>query len=574
MTRFVLVLALCLPVAALAQPLRVLSTSPTPQTLTAAADTPIEITFDQALDAATVTDASVRVFGRWSGVTTGTLTVDGATVRFEPDAPFFAGEWVTVSVSRDVQTSGGTALEGYTYNFWIRTAPASMGLAEMAQLSTRRTGEGHIQSYGAYGGDLNGDGWSDLAIPNEISGDLRVFLNDGAGSYDDFVVHDLPGGSVPSTNEGSDFDSDGLMDIAIGNIGNDRVSVMLGDGEGGFREGASYEADTGVRGLCVLDLDNDGVSDLVTANRTAGTVTILRGVGDGTFEAPVPVETGTAGETACAAADANGDGFTDVFIGAYGSGEIVLLLSDGEGNLAVESTVQTGTDPWMLAVGDINGDGHVDVAASAAAFVSPFNVVVVPGDGAGGFGSIARYRFGSLSVAIDLGDVDGDGDLDMVSSNYLTSDFDLYENLGDGSFATPVSYSVSGAGSCAVFHDRDNDGDLDMTGIDEVDDILFFYDNPGATDTETGPDAAFSLALYPNPVQDVATLDLRLPSPDAVTVRVFDVLGREVAVLADDLAVTETHTLRWTTSDLSSGVYLVRVETGSQTLTRTLALTR
>ncbi|MEM1043909.1 MAG: FG-GAP-like repeat-containing protein [Bacteroidota bacterium] len=576
MTRHLLLLALCLPVAALAQPLRVLSTSPTPQALTADADTPIEVTFDQALDAATVTAASFRVFGRWSGPAVGTLAVEGPTVRFVPDAPFFAGEWVTVSVSRAVETAGGTPLEGYAYSFWIRTAPASMNLSEAGQLSTRLPREPRIQSYGAYGGDLDGDGWSDLAIPNEQSNDLRVFLNDGAGGYDGFVIHPLPNSSVPSTNEGGDFNGDGLTDLAVGNIGNDQVSVMIGDGEGGFSEGTGFEADSGVRGLCVLDLDGDGRDDLVTANRSAGTVTVLRGLGDGTFEDPVFVETGTDGETACAAADANGDGFTDVFIGAFGSGEITTLLSDGEGGLSVGSQVQTGTDPWMLAVGDLNGDGHVDVVSSAAAFSSPYNVVALLGDGAGGLGAPDRYRFGRFSVAIDLGDVDGDGDLDMVSSNFSSRDFDLFENLGDGSFAEPVSYAVSstGAGSCAVFHDRDNDGDLDMTGIDELDDILYFYENPGTTDAEAGPDAAFDLSLYPNPTGDQAALDLALPVSGAVTVRVLDALGRIVFARDAGVLGAGPHTLRVPTRGLVSGTYLVLVETAAGTVSRRLTLTR
>ncbi len=572
MRRLALLLALCLPVASFAQPLRVLDVSPTAHAVTAERTAPVSLTFDRAVDPATTTTASVRVFGRWSGPATGTLTVDDATVQFVPDAPFFAGETVTVSVSRAVRGTGGAELDhGYAWSFWTRTRAASLDLVETGQLSTRRPGEGLVRSYGAYGGDLDGDGWSDLAIPNEVANDLRVFLNDGTGGYGDFAIHALPSGSVPSTNEGGDFDGDGAIDLAVGNIGNDRVSVMLGDGTGGFRDGASYQAGRGVRGLCTLDLDGDGHDDLVTANRSASTVTILRGQGDGTFAAPEALETGTNGETACAAADANGDGLTDVFIGSITSGEITLLLGDGEG-LTVGPSVPTGANPWMLAAGDLDGDGDVDVAAASGS--NSNNVVVVRGDGAGGLGAAERYSFGRLSVAIDLGDLDGDGDLDLVSSNFSSSDFDLFENLGDGSFADPTSYPVSGNGSCAVFHDRDNDGDLDLTGIDETDDILYFYDNPGSTGTEAGPDAALSVTLYPNPARDRIALDLVLPTPGAVTVRVYDVLGRAVAALAEALPVARTRTIRWATGALPAGAYVVRIEAGGQVVARPLVVTR
>lgn len=557
--------------SAAAQP-TILTTAPAAHALTAERAAPIEVTFDTALDPASVTAASVRVFGRWSGPATGTLTVEDATLQFVPDTPFFAGEQVTVTLSTALTDASGTPLtRGFAWSFWTRAAPASLAITEVGQLSTRLPDEGSIISYGAYAGDLNDDGWSDLAIPNEAANDLRVFLNDG-GQYGSFDVYPLPDASVPSTNEGGDFNEDGLVDIAVGNIGNDRVSVMLGDGAGGFASAASYPAATSVRGLCVLDLDGDGHDDLVTANRAASNVTILRGLGDGTFEAPVAIETGTDGETACAAADANGDGITDVFVGALDSGEIALLLGDGEGGLSVAATVAATTAPWMLAAGDVNSDGAVDVVAAGSFFD---NVSVTFGDGAGGLSTPALYSFGRFSIAIDLGDLDGDGDLDMLGSNFSSRNFHLYENLGDGTFADPTSFPVSGNGSCAVFHDRDNDGDLDVTGVDEGDDVLYFYENPGpSTDADASPESAFAVTLYPNPARDAATVRFTLPTPEVVTVRVFDALGREVMTLADERFGAGTYTLPIETRGLGSGTYLVRVETESTAAVHPLTLTR
>ncbi len=573
MLRSALALALwLLPVAAAAQP-DVLSTTPASHSLSAAASSAIEVVFDGALDPASVTPATVRVVGRWSGPTAGTLTMDGATLRFVPDTPFFAGEAVTVSLSKGLRDEDGTPMAtGFAWSFWVSAAPASLDIVEVGQLSTRRPGEGNIVSYGAYAGDLNDDGWTDLAIPNEAANDLRVFLNDGAGQYGPFAVHPLPNGSIPSTNEGSDFNEDGLLDVAVGNIGNNRVSVMLGDGTGGFGSAASYLAGQSVRGLCVLDLDGDGHDDLATANRSASNVTLLRGLGDGTFSRPVVVETGTDGETACAAADANGDGITDLFVGAIDSGEIVLLLGDGEGGLSVASTVSAATAPWMLAAGDVNGDGAVDVVAAGS---HSNNVSVTFGDGAGGLSEPVLYPFGRLSVAIDLGDLDGDGDLDMLASNYSSRNFHLYENLGTGAFADPRAFPVSGNGSCAVFHDRDNDGDLDVTGIDEGDDRLYFYENPGPdTSAETTLPAGFSVTLYPNPARETATVRFSLAAPSPVTVRVFDARGRAVATHEAGVRGAGNHTLSLSTHGLASGTYIVRLDAGGVSATRTLTLAR
>ena len=65
----------------------------------------------------------------------------------------------------------------------------------------------------------------------------------------------------------------------------------------------------------------------------------------------------------------------------------------------------------------------------------------------------------------------------MVTSNFGSATWTLYENAGDGTFINPRTLQASSAGSCAILHDRDNDGDLDMTGIDEKDDLVFLFLN-------------------------------------------------------------------------------------------------
>lgn len=67
----------------------------------------------------------------------------------------------------------------------------------------------------------------------------------------------------------------------------------------------------------------------------------------------------------------------------------------------------------------------------------------------------------------------------MVTSDYEGGTFTIYENAGDGTLVNPRTLPASTAGSCAIIHDRDRDGDLDITGVDEVDDKIFLFENPG-----------------------------------------------------------------------------------------------
>jgi len=420
---------------------------------------------------------SVRVFGRWSGPAD--FTIDSAS---NPEAlviqltdPFFYGEWITVSLSHAVRGATGDSLTaGYVLNYWTKALPGALDLVETARIGVRLPGEVHVQTYGAYAGDLNDDGWTDLAAPNELSSDVRVFLNDGAGEYDSFTIHPLVGGASPSANEGADFDNDGFIDLAVGNGGNDKLSVLIGDGVGGFVPSATYTASASVRGIAVIDINSDGSDDIITANRNGSNLALFVNDGSGSFLPPTFIETGGFGETAIAVADANNDGIQDVFVGALSSQEFFLLLGDGAGGLTLSSQIPAGGAPWMITVGDVNNDGAVDLVSANS---SSNSVSVSLGDGAGGLLPVTTYPSGAFTLAIDLGDLDGDGDLDMVSSNFSGNNWNIYENFGDGTFGAVRTYPASSTGSCAVLHDRDNDGDLDMTGIDETDDLLFLFDN-------------------------------------------------------------------------------------------------
>jgi len=410
---------------------QVVAVTPDPQSMTADVLTDITVHFDSAIDSSTVNASTFMISGRWSGIPSGTFTLenDDLLVRFTPAEPFSAGEWVTVSISKGVMAATGDSMDlGYAWNFWTASSPGTIDQTLLEIIEVREPGEPHIQTYGAHAADLNNDGWTDLTLPNEISDDIRVFLNTGSGGYEDFAVHPVPNGDFASTNEAVDLDGDGDFDFVVGNGGNNQLCVFIGDGNGGFESATSYTAGNSVRGVAALDLDGDGDMDIVTANRSASNLSIFYNNGDGTLQPSITMDGQGSQETACAAADANKDGILDLFVGAHGSNEMILFLGDGNGGLNFSSKVSAGGNPWMIAVGDVDLDGNVDVV-TANSFAN--NAGVIFGDGEGGMSAPVTYSVGNFSLAIDLGDLDGDGDLDLVTSNYSSGDWTLYENAGE-----------------------------------------------------------------------------------------------------------------------------------------------
>jgi hypothetical protein len=538
----------------------------------------VRATFDLDIDAASLTPSSVRVFGRWSGPAAGTVSVHLNTITFVPDEPFFAGEYVTVSLSKEIRSTGGEAMPtGFAWAFWAASQPASIDLTFVTRYTTRQGNETWVQPYGAYAGDLDNDGWSDLFIPCEQTDDVRVFMN-GAGAYATGFTRELPANmNTPSPNEPGDFDNDGEIDVAVGNTGNNRVTVMFGDGTGDFPASVSLIASgTQVRGIGVLDLNGDGWDDIVAASRSGNATSIFLNQGDRTFAAKVDIEAGVASETSIAVADANNDGILDVFLGNYGfPRNVTVLLGDGAGGLVAQTPVPTSGQPWMLAVGDLNADGHVDVFSANS---SGNGIGIHFGDGAGGISAVTTKPTGAFSLAIDAGDVDGDGDLELVSSDYAAGSWTLWANEGNGTFVQSRTLPASSAGSCATLHDRDNDGDMDITGLDEIDDWVYLYENDSTPTTVPAIPVHVSMEQNrPNPFNPSTTIRFRLERAGDVELAVFDASGGFVVALADAHYAAGSHDVRWDGTRAgggraASGVYFYRLRANGVELTRKMML--
>jgi hypothetical protein len=557
--------------------------TPLPQSMNFLPTLEISINFNKVVDINSFDDTTFQIWGRWSGIHKGTIFSfnDTTSIHFTPDENFFYGEQVTVYLSKGIKDTEGNNLQtAYAWNFWTRTMVGTMALTRTQTINVRQQGEGWIQTYGTYAGDLDGDSWSDFIVPNEIPADIRVFMNDQQGGYNEFTVFSISGGSRPSTNEGFDFNLDALMDFSVGNSTNNKVTVFAGDGTGNFSSIQNYTADNGIRGLVILDADGDGFPDIVTSNRDGNNVSILMNDGNGGFASPINFEGNADGETAAATSDVNGDGVMDLFLGAIYSDEVVLWLGDGNGGFTFCDKVSVGNAPWMIVSGDVNNDGIPDVV-SANSSGSSFSVVLC--DSAGNLSSPVDYSVGQFPIALDLGDVDGDLDLDIATSNFTGANFTLYENDGTGAFINRNDLPSNQAGSCVVFHDRDNDGDMDMTGIDELQDLLIlFINDPTAkvNTTESVPEKFVLYQNHPNPFNPSTKIKFTIPSVGTslmkfphITLTVYDVLGKEMVTLINEEKEPGTYEVEFSAkggsasggnaAGLPSGIYFYTLKVGN-----------
>lgn len=467
--------------------LHLVSTTPAAGALRAGREETIRLRFDRALDPASVSPNNLWAFGDGGGVVAGRieLAADDTEALLIPSRPLLAGDRVTVFAATGLRGADGAPMRsgGHWFRFRVTAAAASMSFREYARLSTRRSPGEPAQAYGGVVADLDHDGWPDVSVVNEMGDEVVSFRNRGDGTG---MLDRLPErarvGTRPSPSQTADFDRDGNTDLAVANIASRNVTVLFGDGAGGFRPGVDLPVGTTPRGLAVLDADGDGTQDIAVANYRGDDVALLRNDGAGGFAAPVSIDGRVAGEWAIASADMNGDGHADLVVGGNADGRVSVLLGRGDGTFLHRSTTMAAQDLWQLDVGDLDGDGDVDVAVAggtAANLGAEGAGVVLRNDGSGALGEPSYHETDPRTLATDLGDLDGDGDLDWVLSSVggSNSDWTFLTNDGDGTFSVLREWDSPEDASCALIVDLDGDGDLDLALVDESEDLLILLEN-------------------------------------------------------------------------------------------------
>jgi hypothetical protein len=145
------------------------------------------------------------------------------------------------------------------------------------------------------------------------------------------------------------------------------VNVLLSDGSGSVPDGTlgartTYAVGAVPQGVVAADLNGDGKMDLATANSTGGTVSILLGNGAGGFAAAVDFPTGGTQPTGIAAGDLDQEGDVDLAVPHSQGGTVAVLLGDGTGKFAAPLLYPAGNSLRGIAIADVNRDGRLDLA--------------------------------------------------------------------------------------------------------------------------------------------------------------------------------------------------------------------
>jgi FG-GAP-like repeat/IPT/TIG domain/FG-GAP repeat len=305
------------------------------------------------------------------------------------------------------------------------------------------------QPYVIATGDFNGGGELDLVVVSETA--LLIFLGNGDGTFTAAPTLTIPGASFWGVVVG-DFNRDGKTDLVVDDPQSNAIRTLQGNGDGTFTQTHVVFVGSGLdenQQLVMGDFDGNGTLDVavLTNGQPVGTVelgaiTILLGQGDGSFDRKTAFPAGyvflpQGDSTSLGVGDFNNDGKLDLAVSGCSTSTdcnvltTLIFLGNGDGTFSAKSSSPVGGG--TMSVGDINGDGILDLA-----FPGPKGVSLMLGNGNGTFTTEFPPYGEGFSLSLVAADFNNDGRLDLAAAGGISGDLVTLLQQSPALTATPA----------------------------------------------------------------------------------------------------------------------------------------
>jgi FG-GAP-like repeat len=321
----------------------------------------------------------------------------------------------------------------------------------------------------------------DVAVVNNVSNSVSVFLGNGS-SFNAAVNYKV--GNAPTAVAIADLNGDGFQDLIVCNGGDGTVTVLLGNGKGGFAVQSTTSVGMFPVSVAAADFNGDGHIDVAVANSGSSNLSILLGKGDGTFSSLPAINAGSLPQSV-ATGDLNGDGRADLIVSDGAGDNVATLLGNGDGTFQPPKFFVCGAKPDFLAVADLNGDHKLDVVTISRTD-SPGGVTVLYGNGDGTLASGVNYAAGSGPKSIALAHFSCTTNWDFAVANSLGNTVSIARGNSDGTFQTPFTLTGDLGPVALVVADFDHTGSPDLAVANSTsNDVSIFLTNSSCTGFST-----------------------------------------------------------------------------------------
>ena len=450
--------------------------------------------------------------------------------------------------------------------------------------------------------DFNNDGNTDIATANYGSNSVSILLGDGSGSFSSAI--NFGAGTHPWSIATGDINHDNYSDLAVTSYSSNYVSVILGDGTGKFGSPSYFNTGATPSSVAIGDLNNDGSLDLTVANYNSDNLSVLLNACAivQINQAPVAIcqDITVSADVNCQAevnpeqvddgsSDPDGDALTFSLSppGPYpvGETEVTLTVSDGQASSTCTSTITVTDDtkPILVAITDPivlwpPNHKYEDINVNQLLISVTSNCNTITDDDV--------YIVSVSSDEVDNSKNYGDGNTinDIVISQDCKSVYLRKERQGSGNgrVYTITLGAIDGSGNtstttCFATVPLSNDG------TPSVDDgPLYSISNScggifvkNTLNTKKYKNEPYQLEQnFPNPFNPSTKISYVVLQPGYVKLSVYNVLGEEVAVLVDHFVEAGTYEVSFDASNLSSGLYLYKLQYDNQFQIRKMLLSK
>ncbi len=307
--------------------------------------------------------------------------------------------------------------------------------------------------------DINGDGFPELVTANQTSNNVTVLAYSQA--WKNGVAY--PAATSPTSLVAADFNGNGRPDVAVAcsNATGSDLVVLADNGGIGFLAPTSNTVAMNLVGVDARDLNADNKPDLVVTSRSTGQAYVLLN----STVALTPMFTAGASYTvgtqpaAVLLGDVDGDGKLDLVGTSYAAASLSVFPGLGAGVFGTAKTTTTASQPIALLLGDLNKDGKLDAVTTS---FDGKQVSLLTGKGDGTFNGLRNMPVGSMPRALATADLDADGKLDLIVANSGDDVVTIFLGKGDGTFEPAQNFTVGSQPVGLIVTDLNKDGKPDI----------------------------------------------------------------------------------------------------------------